>query len=430
MNYYSTKNSSRSYSFKEALFEGLPSDNGLFVPENIPVFSKNERSHLRTLPLEDVGYRVMKQYIGSEIEDHKLQEITAEVLNFPIPLKQLDQNLYSLELFHGPTLAFKDVGGRFMSRSISYFSSSTTKKTLVLVATSGDTGSAVAHGFHGVENVDVVILYPDGMVSELQELQMTTLGDNITAIKIDGTFDDCQKLVKQGFLDKDLKEKYQLTSANSINIARFLPQSIYYFHALNQLEVTDNIIVSVPSGNFGNLTAGLYAREMGLPISKFIASTNINDIFPQYLNTGNFNPKPSISTLSNAMDVGNPSNFERIRYLFNDDLKKTRSLIQGFSYNDLQTKEAIKELYQNYQYLSDPHGAIGYAGLRDYKGDNYTGIFLETAHPSKFKDTVEEVINKPIQLPLQLQSCLNKESKSIKMTNNYNLFKEFILSQW
>jgi len=425
MNYYSTNRKTGLRSFKEAVIEGLPADNGLFMPEYIPKLPASFFKDLYSKSVQEIAVEVATPFVNDCIEEKALYNIISNVLNFDIPIVQVHDSIYSLELFHGPTLAFKDVGARFLAQCLGYFSG---EKVTVLVATSGDTGSAVAHGFLGVENVDVVILYPSGKVSPLQEKQLTTLGQNIQAVEVNGNFDDCQQLVKTAFLDQELKKEVQLTSANSINIARLLPQSFYYFWAIAQLKETNQpIYVSVPSGNYGNLTAGLMAKDMGLPISRFIASSNRNDIVPNYLDSGLFEPKSSISTISNAMDVGNPSNFSRLTELYNNDWKTIIKDIVGYSFSDDETRQTILDVYHKHQYLLDPHGAVGYMGLKNHmKKQNGIGIFLETAHPAKFKEVVEPLVGK-IQVPERLSQYLKKDKQSIKMQNNYAALKELLV---
>lgn len=425
MKYYSTNHKVTPVSFKEAVIKGLPEDNGLFMPEAIPSLPSSFFSGLADMSLPEIGYNIAQPLIGEDIPAPALQEIIEDTLNFNIPVQQVENNIYALELFHGPTLAFKDVGARFLARCLSYFSGNEQQKVTVLVATSGDTGSAVAHGFLGVDNVDVVILYPKGKVSKLQEQQLTTLGQNITALEIDGTFDDCQHMVKSAFLDKQLNEKIQLTSANSINIARLIPQSFYYFWTKAQLPDSD-LVFSVPSGNYGNITAGLLAKRMGLAIKAFVASSNINDVVPNYLISGNYTPTGSKQTISNAMDVGNPSNFYRMLDLYQGSHENLVKDISGYSFNDAQTKAAIRSTYDETGYVLDPHGAVGYLGLKQYLQQHEgTGIFLETAHPAKFKDVVDEVIGN-VDVPERLAKYMHEEKKSLEMSKDFNAFKEFL----
>lgn len=424
MKYYSTKQEVQLTSFREAVIKGLPDDGGLFMPTRIPKLDFDFLDSLHEEPLSTIGFTVASPFVGSDIPQEKLRDIIEETLNFQLPVVPVHNDVFSLELFHGPTCAFKDVGARFLARCLSYFSD---EKVTVLVATSGDTGSAVAHGFLGVPNVDVVILYPKGKVSHLQEQQLTTLGQNIRALEVEGTFDDCQRMVKSAFLDKELNRKMKLTSANSINIARLIPQSFYYFWAMAQLYDYDKVIFSVPSGNYGNLTAGLLTKAMGLPISGFVASSNINDIVPKYLRDGQFDPKPSKQTISNAMDVGDPSNFGRMTELYDQSWEQITNDISGYSFNDDETKAVMKAVHEKYRYVLDPHGAVGYLGLKaELEQTGGTGVFLETAHPAKFIDTVEEVIGK-IEIPKRLSAYLEKEKKSILMKNEYDELKRYLI---
>lgn len=435
MKYFSTNNPNHKVSFQEAVRKGLPDDNGLFLPENIPTLPDSFFEALPNLSLQDIGLEIAKLFIGDEIPEADLKALVKEVLSFETPIIKVEENVYSLELYHGPTLAFKDVGARFMARCLSYFnqpslSADRQKKeeVTVLAATSGDTGSAVANGFLGVEGVQVVLLYPKGKVSPFQEKQMTTLGQNITALEIEGSFDDCQSLVKTAFLDQELSKRLGLTSANSINIARLIPQSFYYFYAYGQLiqQIDKPIVFSVPSGNYGNLTAGIFAQRMGLPIHHFVASTNANDIIPHYLNTGKFTPKPSVQTISNAMDVGNPSNFARLNHLFGDSQKKFKDAVSGYSYTDYETKESLIQL-NDLEYIADPHGAVGYLGLKEYqKTNDVVGVFLETAHPIKFKEVVEPVLNTTLEVPSSLKAFLDKEKVAVSSTSDYYKFKALL----
>ncbi len=428
MNYFSTNNPSQKISFQEAVRKGLPEDNGLFLPEEIPVLPDAFFNNLPNLSLQEIGFEVAKLFIGNEIPENELKTLVYEVLSFETPVVKVEEDVYSLELYHGPTLAFKDVGARFMARCLSYFNRVKKEEVTVLAATSGDTGSAVANGFLGVEGVQVVLLYPKGKVSPFQEKQMTTLGKNIKAIEIEGNFDDCQHLVKKAFLDKDLNQELGLTSANSINIARLIPQTFYYFYAYGQLQKSTNkpIVFSVPSGNYGNLTAGYFAQQMGAPIHHFVASTNANDIVPNYLATGVFTPKPSVQTISNAMDVGNPSNFTRLNYLFGKSQNKFKAAVSGYTYTDKETKVSLKHL-QQLGYTADPHGAVGYLGLKEYqKGHEVTGVFLETAHPIKFKEVVEPTLGIKLEIPDSLKVFLEKEKEALSCSANYEDFKNII----
>ncbi|MCF6241091.1 MAG: threonine synthase [Bacteroidales bacterium] len=428
MNYYSTNNKSNKATFKQAVVEGLANDKGLYFPEKIPQLPDSFFHQITELSIPEIAYHFLKPYVADDLPDNELIDLLNDALNFEIPLVKVHDEFYSLELFHGPTLAFKDVGARVMARFLSKFAVADNKVT-ILVATSGDTGSAVAHGFLDVEGIDVVVLYPKGMVSEIQEKQFTTLGKNITALEVKGTFDDCQRMVKEAFADKELNEKMQLSSANSINVARFLPQAVYYFAAYAQLE--DKSIpfaISVPSGNYGNLTAGLIAKQSGLPVAHFVASANINDVVPEYLKTGIFKSRPSISTISNAMDVGNPSNFVRILELYHGNWEKIKSEISGYSFTDEQTRAAIAQVYKKYNYVLDPHGAVAYLGLSEYlKINKMQGIFLETAHPAKFYDTVMSELNGRLQIPQRLKESLKKQKKSIEIGNSLDDLKEILL---
>ncbi len=427
MKFYSTNGKSNLTSFREAIFKGLPDDNGLYMPEQIPVLPSSFWDSLDTLSLQQIAFEALKPFVKEEINNKDLKTIISETLNFDIPLIQVSDSIYSLELFHGPTYAFKDVGARFLARCLSHFTKQSKKKLTVLVATSGDTGSAVAQGFYTVPNIEVVILYPKNGISDFQKYQMTTLGKNITALEVDGVFDDCQALVKKAFLDKELSTSKNLTSANSINIARLLPQSIYYFYALAQLddEQRENVVISVPSGNFGNLTAGLIAQKMGLPVSHFLACSNKNDTVPSYLETSEYHPKPSVKTISNAMDVGDPSNFRRMLDLFDGSYEKMKDKISGYSFSDEETRSVINKVYKEFGYTLDPHGAVGYAGLKEYLSqNNKTGILLETAHPYKFKETVEKEINTDLKPVEEISSV---DDYSISFKNDFGRFKEFLM---
>ena len=428
MQFYSTNKKVLPVSFKEAVIKGLPDDNGLFMPERIPQFS---RKFLRDLPnksFTDIAYEGAKLIIENEIEENDLRSIIDEAFDFDLEMRQVQDRMHVLELFHGPTLAFKDFGARFMARTVGHFLKNEDRELNILVATSGDTGSAVAQGFLGVEGIQVTLLYPKGKVSKIQEQQLTTLGQNITALEVEGTFDDCQRLVKASFLDHELNEKMHLSSANSINIARMLPQSFYYIYAYSRLmRGAEKIVFCVPSGNYGNLCGGLLAKRMGVPISRFIAASNANDIVPKYLETTVFSPKTSVQTISNAMDVGNPSNFVRILDLYNGDYDKIREDIQGVSFNDDDTRSLIREVYEQHGYLMCPHTAIGFGGLKLLLRDEETGIFLSTAHPCKFKDIVDPLIPEEVEIPLRLREIINKKKRAIAITNEYDDFKSFLL---
>lgn len=431
MKFYSTNDESLRISFSEAVLKGVADDGGLFIPEEIPKLSKNFFNELSNLNIKEIAFEVIKNFID-DIPQKYLIKIIDDAITFEAPIVQLNENLYVLELFHGPTLAFKDFGAQFLAKTISYLIQNQKKETIILVATSGDTGSAVASGFHNIEGIKVGLLYPKNKVSKIQEQQLTTFNNNIFAFEVDGNFDDCQRLVKQAFSDIDLKNKFNLTSANSINIARLLPQTFYYFAAYSQLKRKNiPIIFSVPSGNFGNLTSGLIANEMGLPIYKFIAALNSNDVFLKYLRTGIFHPQPTIQTYSNAMDVGNPSNIVRIFSIYKN-YEKIKGKISAFSFSDEETLSGIKEVYEKYNYIFDPHSAIGYLALKEFfysfQDKNINGIILETAHPSKFKDIVESAINNNINLPERLKFFLQKEKKSIPISNDFRNFKEVLLN--
>ncbi len=432
MRYYSTKNKSVYYTLREAVLKGLPDDNGLFMPEYIPVLPRDFLSDLFQFSLPDIALEISRQFFADDLPPFVIVDIVEKSITFDAPLRKLDDRKYVLELFHGPTLAFKDFGARFMAQLMSYLVRNENRKLTILVATSGDTGSAVASGFLGVPGIEVIILYPSKKVSELQEKQLTTAGQNITALEIEGTFDDCQRLVKATFLDADLKSKYKLTSANSINIARLIPQSFYYVYAYGKMpDISEPVVFSVPSGNFGNLTAGLIAKKMGLPVHHFIAATNINKIVPDYLISGKFEPQPSKQTISNAMDVGDPSNFWRMYDLVDGSAAKMNDEISGYSFDDAETAAAMKTILKNYNYLSDPHGAVGYLALNAYQKEhpNTKGIYLETAHPAKFADVVEHILTSKVELPDQLKALQHKEKKALLMSTKFPLFKEYLLSR-
>ena len=431
MKYYSTNKIVSEIGLEEAVIKGLAADNGLYMPNEIKKLPAEFFENIEHMSFQEMSFRVAEAFFGEDIPADDLKAIVYDTLSFDVPVVNVKDNIYSLELFHGPTLAFKDVGGRFMARLLSYFvGKSVDKQVNVLVATSGDTGSAVANGFLGVNGVHVYILYPKGKVSEIQEKQFTTLGQNITALEIDGCFDDCQALVKRAFLDEGLNEEMFLTSANSINLARFLPQSFYYFYAYAQLKKmgkADNVVISVPSGNFGNITAGLFAKRMGLPIKRFIAANNRNDIFFNYIQTGKFEPKASVSTLANAMDVGNPSNFVRIMDLYNYNHEDICKEIGGATYNDEQIAKGVKETWEQTNYLLDPHGACGYLALKEQLKPEEIGVFLETAHPAKFKDTIDKILGEEIEIPETLQKFMKGKKDTIELTSDFNDLKEFLL---
>lgn len=439
MRYYSTNNRDLIVTLDEAVIKGLAEDNGLFMPESIKKLPTEFFETIGTLSFQEIAYTVADSFFGEDIDTEALKEIVYDTLNFDTPLVKVEQNIYSLELFHGPTMAFKDVGARFMSRVLAYFikKQNISKPVNVLVATSGDTGSAVANGFLGVDGIQVYVLYPKGLVSAIQESQFTTLGKNITALEVNGTFDDCQSLVKTAFLDKELNEKMLLTSANSINVARFLPQAFYYFYAYSQLRSMNpklsidelETVICVPSGNFGNITAGLFAQKMGLPIKRFIAANNENDIFLNYLNTGIYSPKQSVATIANAMDVGNPSNFVRILDLYKESHESIKSNISGEKLSDKEIGEGIKTCLKENGYLLDPHGACGYLALKKQLNGSEKGVFLETAHPAKFAETVENIIQKKIEIPEKLREFMKGKKQTVEIEKNFDDFKKFLFQQ-
>ena len=406
MNYYSLHHTSPKTSFKNAVIQGLAKDRGIYFPDKITKLSEDFINNISDFTNHEIAYEVIKQFVGDEIPTKKLKEIVAKTVSFDFPLVKVDDNIASLELFHGPTMAFKDVGAKFMSQCLEYFNKDNDDEVTVLVATSGDTGGAVANGFLGAKGVKVVILYPSGKVSDIQEKQLTTLGQNITALEVDGVFDDCQEMVKTAFLDQEIKKA--LTSANSINVARWLPQMFYFFFAYKKLHKKHkDLVFSVPSGNFGNICAGVMAQKLGLPIKHFVASTNVNDTVPNYLKEGVYNPKPSKATISNAMDVGNPSNFIRIQELFNNDIEALKNTFSSYSFKDDKTKAIMKEIYTKSGYVAEPHGAIGYLGLKKYGlKENEFGVFLETAHPVKFLDVVEATLPVKVEIPQQIQKII------------------------
>ncbi|MBO7366983.1 MAG: threonine synthase [Paludibacteraceae bacterium] len=434
MKYYSTNGKVKNVSLEEAVVNGLASDKGLFMPDVIKALPQSFFDEIDKLSFQEIAYRVADAFFGEDVDAESLKKIVYDTLSFDVPLVKVEENIYSLELFHGPTLAFKDVGARFMSRLLGYFIRKENKGGLVnvLVATSGDTGSAVANGFLGVDGIRVFVLYPKGKVSKIQECQFTTLGKNITAIEVDGTFDDCQRLVKSAFMDDDLNAKMKLTSANSINVARFLPQAFYYFYGYAQLKrlgLADNSVICVPSGNFGNITAGLFGKRMGLPVKRFIAANNKNDIFYQYLLTGVYSPRPSVATLANAMDVGDPSNFARVLDLYGNSHSAICAEISGCTYNDEQIAATIKECYRATGYILDPHGACGYQALKDGLKPGETGIFLETAHPAKFLEKVEAILGTKVEIPQKLQEFMKGTKQSVDMTKEFTDFKAFLLTK-
>ena len=428
MKYYSLNHNAPKVSFEQAVIQGLAPDKGLYFPESITPLKADFFENIENLSNEEIAFEAIQQFVGDEIPIEKLKQIITETLSFDFPTVKVEEGIYALELYHGPTMAFKDVGARFMSRCLAYFNKDKKdNKNTVLVATSGDTGGAVASGFLGIQGVEVVILYPSGKVSDIQERQLTTLGQNIKALEVDGVFDDCQDMVKKAFLDDSLSN-LNLTSANSINIARWLPQMFYFFFAYKQLKSQNKpLVFSCPSGNFGNICAGIIAKKMGLPIEHLVASTNVNDTVPRFLEKGNYDPKPSKATISNAMDVGNPSNFIRIQEMYKNDLELFKKDFSSFSYTDSETLEAMKSIYKTDGYVAEPHGAVGYLGLKKElkKHANAIGIFLETAHPIKFLDVVEPALNIKLPIPPQIESVLNKEKVSTKI-KTYEDLKTFL----
>lgn len=431
MNYYSTNKQAPLATLEEAVVKGLAGDKGLYMPERITRLDPQVIERMKEQSFHEIACTVARAFFGEDVEPETLDQLVCDTLSFETPVVEVKDPIYSLELFHGPTLAFKDVGGRFMARLLGYFiRKEGLKEVNVLVATSGDTGSAVANGFLGVPGIHVYVLYPKGKVSPIQECQFTTLGQNITALEIDGTFDDCQALVKAAFMDEALNAHMKLTSANSINVARFLPQSFYYFNAWAQLArqgKADELVVCVPSGNFGNITAGLFAHRMGLPIKRFVAANNRNDVFLEYLQTGVYTPRPSVATLANAMDVGNPSNFARIIDLYS--YEQICTLISGYRYTDEQIAEAIRRCYAETGYLLDPHGACGYQALEATLRPGETGVFLETAHPAKFKGTVDQILGADIEIPAKLRAFMAGQKQSIELSKDFEDFKRFLLAQ-
>jgi len=429
MNYYSLNNKHHQVSYQEAVIQGLAPDRGLYFPSQTTPLPQSFFDSIESLSNEEIAFEVIQQFVGTEIPEIELKQIIAETLCFDFPCVPVEDNVYSLELYHGPTMAFKDVGARFMSRCLAYFNKDKEQNNTVLVATSGDTGGAVASGFLGVKGVQVVILYPSGKVSDIQERQLTTLGQNITALEVDGVFDDCQDMVKKAFLDDTLVHK-NLTSANSINIARWLPQMFYFFFAYKQLKKYNKpLIVSCPSGNFGNICAGILAKKLGLPIAHFVAATNVNDTVPQFLQNGKYEPKPSIATISNAMDVGNPSNFVRIQEMYHNDLNEFKKDFSSYTFTDAETKFALQNIHVNTGYIAEPHGAVGYLGLKKelQNQSNSMGVFLETAHPIKFLDIVEPTLNIKLPIPSQIKSVLDKDKVRIKI-KNYEELKNYLTS--
>ncbi len=430
MNYFSLNNNAPIATFETAVRKGLAPDKGLYFPEHIEPLEASFLDSIENYSDAEIAFQSIKQFICPEIPEYDLKQIISETLSFDFPVLEIEEGISTLELFHGPTMAFKDVGARFMARCLGYFNKDNNEEVTVLVATSGDTGGAVASGFLGVKGVRVVILYPSGKVSHVQEKQLTTLGQNITALEVDGTFDDCQDIVKRAFLDDDLTEKMALTSANSINIARWMPQMFYFLFAYKQLKSKNKpIVFSVPSGNFGNICAGMLAQKLGFPFAHFIASNNANNVVERYFKTNTYSPLPSIQTISNAMDVGNPSNFVRIQKLHDNNFEALKNNLTAYSFSDEQTKEALSAIYKGSGYIADPHGAVGYLGCKSYREKNPAAqtIFLETAHPTKFLDVVEAVIPEKIALPAQIQAVMEKEKSAI-FIEDYSQFKTFLLN--
>jgi threonine synthase len=433
MKLYSTNNKKQFVPLSEAVMKGLPDDNGLFMPDKIGTLPADFIQNLDKYSFQEIAYTVAKTLMRRAIPAKELKKIIETAITFPVPLVSVSDSIHILELTHGPSLAFKDFGARFMAQLMSYFNRNESKELVILVATSGDTGGAVAAGFYKTPGIKVVILYPSGKVSHLQEQQLTTLGHNITALEVDGTFDDCQALVKKAFLDADLTKQIRLSSANSINIARLIPQSFYYFEGYKQLKDKNTpVVFSVPSGNFGNLTAGLLAQKMGLPISHFIAATNVNDVVPEYLASGKYQPRPSKRTLSNAMDVGNPSNFARMLDLYCSTWNNMRNDISGYAYKDDVTSKAMVEIKEKYGYIIDPHGAVAYLAFKEYQSEhkNSQGIVLETAHPAKFLEDVESILHQKIEIPKALAEIAHKEKKAIKMNTDFDGFKNWLAANF
>lgn len=422
MKFYSTNNKNHVADLKTAVLKGLAPDKGLYMPENIPVLPKSFWDWVPGRSMGEIGFEILKHFFCPDIPEDKFKAMVEDAFNFPVPVVKVNDQISSLELFHGPTLAFKDVGARFLARVMSFFADFGGKPINVLAATSGDTGSAVANGFLGVPNVYVHILYPSGLVSKLQELQFTTLGQNVTAYEVKGVFDDCQRMVKEAFMDADVNAQKVLTSANSINLARFLPQSVYYVHALAQIpqEKWKDLVICVPSGNFGDITAGLVAYKMGMPVKRFIAAVNANKVFPEFLASGDYKPQPSIHTLANAMDVGDPSNFARVFELFGRNVDELRKVVSSYSYTDDLIGKTITSVCDKFGYVCDPHGAVGFAALQDNLADGEVGLFLETAHPAKFIDTVEKFSGKKVEIPARLAKFLSGTKKSVAIENDYH----------
>ena len=440
MKYYSTNGQAPLADLQKAVVKGLAEDRGLYMPERINKLPKAFFDDIQDMKFQDIAYNVASAFFGEDVDLDSLQDLVYDTLQFDCPVAKVKDNIYSLELFHGPTLAFKDVGARFMARLLQYFirgkvggdSVANNGTVNVLVATSGDTGSAVANGFLGVDGIHVYVLYPKGKVSPIQECQFTTLGQNITAVEVDGVFDDCQALVKSAFVDADLNKHMKLTSANSINVARFLPQAFYYFNAyarMKQLNLADELVMCVPSGNFGNICAALFGHEMGLPVKRFIAANNANDVFYNFLQTGKYEPKPTIQTLANAMDVGDPSNFARIYDLYGKSHERISSLISGATYSDEQIRQTMRQCYEETGYILDPHGACGYQALADGLQPGEVGVFCETAHPAKFKEKVDDILGIDVEIPERLAAFMRGEKQSVQMSKDFNDFKAYLMQQ-
>ncbi len=440
MKYYSTNGQAPLADLQKAVVKGLAEDRGLYMPERINKLPKAFFDDIQDMKFQDIAYNVASAFFGEDVDLDSLQDLVYDTLQFDCPVVKVKDNIYSLELFHGPTLAFKDVGARFMARLLQYFirgkvcgdSVATDETVNVLVATSGDTGSAVANGFLGVDGIHVYVLYPKGKVSPIQECQFTTLGQNITAVEVDGVFDDCQALVKSAFVDAELNKHMKLTSANSINVARFLPQAFYYFNAyarMKQLNLADELVMCVPSGNFGNICAALFGHEMGLPVKRFIAANNANDVFYNFLQTGSYEPKPTIQTLANAMDVGDPSNFARIYDLYGKSHERISSLISGATYSDEQIRQTMRQCYEETGYILDPHGACGYQALADGLQPGEVGVFCETAHPAKFKEKVDDILGIDVEIPERLAAFMRGEKQSVQMSKDFNDFKAYLMQQ-
>lgn len=441
MKFQSTNQNAPIVSAREAVLNGLAPDGGLYVPCEVPCLSKSFWKSLSDRSLPEIGFEIARAYLSGDVSDAVLRDMVSETLSFEIPLVHITDRLSVLELFHGPTLAFKDVGARFTARLMGHFVQSTPllakegagggqfRELTILVATSGDTGSAVANGFHNVPGIRVVILYPKGRVSMLQEKQMTTLGGNISALEVDGSFDDCQRMVKEAFMDADLQNRFRLTSANSINIARLIPQMFYHVWARSQSSIKQPLVMSVPSGNFGNITAGLIAKRMGMPVDRFIAATNMNDVVPEYLERGVYAPRPSVATISNAMDVGSPSNFARMQWVFENDVRAMRKEMIGTRVSEEETKQTMREVFDQHAYMLDPHGAVAYSALASFLASHPEahGIVFATAHPAKFQQVVEETLHTSVELPIELQACLKKESHSVKVSSTLDALKAWLL---